>query len=316
MPVTLKQLAELSGLSIRTVSRALRHDANVASAKREQVLALARKHHYVPNIAARNLKQSERPFIGIIGSGIREEPYIRKLYDLEYQLSEAGYYTLLRIHRNGGDLRSIFQSWVGLVNFVVVLSPLGEEQLRQAGTLSEEFQVRLICIDQQQPAPGFNLVIDRDTGIAQALRHLASRGRSRLLHCGLIANRRQGIDRALRELPQLCCEYLPSGYEFADGAVLGEAIAARDCDAVFFDTDRMALGFLSVAGELGLRVPEALSVIGFDDEPAGAMAMPHLSTVAHPVAAISRTVLEIVRNVAEQPEMRVFTTEFIGRKSS
>ena len=64
--ITLKQLAELSGLSVRTVSRVLKNQANVVPEKRETVLRLAEQYHYVPNMAARNLRLRKRSFVGIL----------------------------------------------------------------------------------------------------------------------------------------------------------------------------------------------------------------------------------------------------------
>ena len=66
--ITLKKLAELSGLSIRTVSRVLKDQANVVPEKRELVLELARKYHYQPNMAARNLRLQKKSFVGILSS--------------------------------------------------------------------------------------------------------------------------------------------------------------------------------------------------------------------------------------------------------
>ena len=66
--ITLKKLAELSGLSIRTVSRVLKNQAYVVPEKRELVLKLAEQYHYLPNMAARNLRLQKKSFVGILSS--------------------------------------------------------------------------------------------------------------------------------------------------------------------------------------------------------------------------------------------------------
>lgn len=76
--ITLKKLAELSGLSIRTVSRVLKDQANVIPEKRELVLELARKYHYQPNMAARNLRLQKKSFVGILSSNFQTEVFFRK----------------------------------------------------------------------------------------------------------------------------------------------------------------------------------------------------------------------------------------------
>ena len=91
--ITLKQLAELSGLSVRTVSRVLKNQANVVPEKRETVLRLAEQYHYVPNMAARNLRLRKRSFVGILCRDFGTEVFVQKINDLELQcrlLSGAG----------------------------------------------------------------------------------------------------------------------------------------------------------------------------------------------------------------------------------
>ena len=77
--ITLKKLAELSGLSIRTVSRVLKDQANVIPEKRELVLELARKYHYQPNMAARNLRLQKKSFVGILSSNFQTEVFLQKV---------------------------------------------------------------------------------------------------------------------------------------------------------------------------------------------------------------------------------------------
>ena len=79
MAITLKQLAELSGVSIRTVSRVLKNQAHVQEEKRKQILSLAKQHHYVPNMAARNLRLNRSRFVGILCSDAPYEIFRQKL---------------------------------------------------------------------------------------------------------------------------------------------------------------------------------------------------------------------------------------------
>ena len=103
--ITLKKLAELSGLSIRTVSRVLKNQAYVVPEKRELVLKLAEQYHYVPNMAARNLRLRKRSFVGILCRDFGTEVFVQKINDLELRLSAAGYYPVLgHLDRSPADL--------------------------------------------------------------------------------------------------------------------------------------------------------------------------------------------------------------------
>ena len=99
--ITLKQLSELSGLSIRTVSRVLKGQAHVVPEKRDLILKLAHEHRYIPNMAARNLRLNRKNIVGIICANTMIEVSIKKLHDLETQLETCGCYPL--IGRLDGD---------------------------------------------------------------------------------------------------------------------------------------------------------------------------------------------------------------------
>jgi DNA-binding LacI/PurR family transcriptional regulator len=162
------------------------------------------------------------------------------------------------------------------------------------------------------------LLIDRSTGIKDGIMHLVRNGRSRLARCGSISSREAGLKKAfekLRNKKKMDFIYFPSNCEFEDGFAIGDKLAADKVDAVFFDTDRMALGFLKYAWENGIKIPEDISVIGFDDDPMDIQACPALSTVAHPIDEINTKIIELIEQNAANGGDFVFSTKFINRES-
>ena len=102
--------------------------------------------------------------------------------------------------------------------------------------------------------------------------------------------------------------------EFANGYTLGKTIMQTGADAVFFDTDRMAMGFYRYAAENNIRLPEDISVIGFDDEEFALFVTPALSTLAHPRQQIADNVIKMITGeLQESPP--VMTMDFIKRES-
>ncbi|MCK4981643.1 MAG: substrate-binding domain-containing protein, partial [Victivallaceae bacterium] len=81
------------------------------------------------------------------------------------------------------------------------------------------------------------------------------------------------------------------------------------------DTDRMALGFLKYAWKNGIKIPEDISVIGFDDDPVGTQSCPALSTVAHPIEEMNNKIIELINRKVKTGESFVFSTKFINRES-
>lgn len=319
MAITLKQLAELSGVSIRTVSRVLKNQAHVQEEKRERILQLAKQYHYAPNMAARNLRLKQSRFVGILCSDAPYEIFHQKLQDLENKLESEGYYPIMACS-NGSEeqIERILSDWAGLVDFVVVSLFESSLPLKILPGLFRRYSMTPIYVDQEEDLPGHALSICRTTGIRDAISVLIRMKKKKILWCGELLSRENGLLQAFAETPP---EIHPELIRirktgtFENGKILAEEILATGADAVFFDTDKMALGFLNYAAEHAIRVPEQISVIGFDDDVSGSIVYPSLSTVAHPTDELNRTILSIIEEKPEKPVRKEFQTRFIRRKS-
>ncbi len=320
MAVTLKQLAELSGLSIRTVSRVLKKQAHVQDDKRELVMRLAREYNYTPNMAARNLRLNRSKFVGILCSRITHEVFMQKLLDLEIRLESRGYYPIVGCYdTNPGTLEKLFAEWSGVVDFVVVtmFKPTPEDTSLEE--LFDRYPLTPIYVDQEREVKGHALEINRATGIRDAISTLIAEGKKCILRCGSLDSREKGLQEAFASTPENKRPKLirmEGCGTFIDGLAQAPGILRTDADAVFFDTDRMALGFLHYAAAHKIPVPERIAVIGFDDEISGRLFYPSLSTVAHPVEELDRAIVSIVDEKPSEPVKMTFRTKFIRRMSS
>ena len=314
--ITLKKLSELSGLSIRTVNRALKDQPEVSEANRKLVRQLAEKYNYLPDMAARNFRLRRRNIVGILTCDrLANEALLQKISDLERNLIAADCYPVLGCSRDR-DIRLILREWHGIVGPVVSFcSPAPADGL--AGLLEND-PLSFIFVDCKPPDPRCHSIsIDRSAGIADAYRAMVAAGCRRILHCGSISGRVETVDRIASEELAGKAEFLRifAVGELEEGYRRAPEIVAARCDAVFFDTDRMAAGFYRYAGEHGIRIPEDIRVVGFDDDPVSQLLPPPLSSVAHPVEEISRTVMEIISNPPEHPVRRVFPSHFLPRES-
>ncbi len=319
--ITLKRLAELSGLSIRTVSRVLKDQAHVHPEKRELILALAREHNYIPNMAARNLRLNRSNFVGILSTGLSHESFMQKLLDLEVRLESCGYYPVVgQFTGKAEELETILTQWSGIAEFVVVTMFVGARVQPSVQELFRRFPLTPIYVDQDTLVEdGHTLNINRATGIRDAISTLIDEGKKKILRCGDLPSREKGLQEAFEKTPPARRPELirlNALGSFENGRNLGKKILESGADAVFFDTDRMALGFLNYATEHGVKVPDRIAVIGFDDEVGGKLVYPSLSTVAHPVEALNKAILSIIQEKPEKPVHQVFPTRFIRRMSS
>ena len=312
--VTLKKLAELSGLSVRTVNRVLKDQGDVAPEKRELVRRLARQYKYIPNIAARNFRLRRKNIVGVLtGDRIGSEADLQKVAELERRLLGAGYYPMLGSTREN-SVRRTLEEWNGTVDFVVSFR---HPQTPEALEVPADFPCSFIFVDCPAPERHHRIAINRECGIAAAYRCLTDAGCRRIVHCGTSGLRRKFVEHITSgrqggiEFAYVRTEHP----EIEDGFAAGDAIMRSGADAVFFDTDRMAVGFYRYAWAHRIRIPDDISVVGFDDDSVSKVLPPPLSTVAHPVAEIADAIVGIVTSAPDDPVRITLDTVLVRRDS-
>jgi len=239
----------------------------------------------------------------------------RKINELQQRLEHDGFFTLFGVNTGKvEDLRSLLRQWAGLVSSVIFFTWNSQWNPKE---LLNKLPLQCIFVDINADY-GHCLLIDRAPGIYDGIRFLLDRGCSRLARCGNIASRNTGFNAALADLSDRRAivhhHYeIPSNFE--DGYRIGSELAANKFDAVFFDTDRMAFGFLKYCWEKHIRIPEDVAVIGFDDEPWDHYSCPSLSTVAHPIDEMIEAISQLVRKPETEARRLHFRTRFIRRES-
>lgn len=314
MSVTLKDLAAASGLSIRSVRRALSGEPGVSNDAREKICRLARDLGYVPNVAARDLRVGRTPFVGLLTSPHDSDVARRRTMDLTDRIGAMGLHTLAAIRPDTPEaMRDLARRWSGLVHWVVFASvpPPDVEELLG------EFNLSFVIIDGKNASGNVTpLEIDRAPGIAEAVAHLLGSGRKNILRCGSLDGRKDGFETAFRHAGKNVQHrtIVPAGETFDDGYRMGEIIVQSGADAVFFDVDRTALGFLRYAHKNHIRIPETIAAVGFDDDQAGRFVTPRLATVAQPIAEINQAILELISG--KESIQHSFSTHFVCRESA
>ncbi len=301
-------------MSIRSVRRALAGEAGVSEETRKLVTGIAADLGYVPNIAARNLRMRRNSFVGIVQADSPVEVYRRRETDLIRRLGEAGFHPLIgAMPQNEAEFDDLMRHWAGVVDFLVWLAP-PPAAIMAAIPASH---CKSIIIDSEVAGTRFcGLAIDRGAGIVEAVTSLLKSGRKHIIRCGCPGYKRDGFDRALAGTDAKCGFIAVENGEFEDGYAAAPAILASGADAVFFDVDRMAFGFLRYAWEKGIEIPRRIAVVGFDDEPFGRYSTPALSSVAQPIGELNSAVLRLLEDGFEQGVRLCFATTFVPRESS
>ncbi|WP_327344555.1 LacI family DNA-binding transcriptional regulator [Streptomyces europaeiscabiei] len=293
-------VARLAGVSSQTVSRVSNGFAGVNADTRQQVLAAMRELGYRPNSAARALRRGEFRTLGVITFSLSTLGNIRTLDAIATSAAREGYaVTLLPVAVPTQDEVNGAFSRLGelAVDAVIVIM---EVHLLDAATVSVPPGVQVVVADSD--AGDRYTVVDTDQagGARDAVRHLLELGHGTVWHLAgpedsFAAQRRANAWRAtldeagVREVPPL----VRGDWSAESGYRAGLRIAEQaDCTAVFVANDQMALGLLRALNERGRRVPEDVSVVGFDDIPEAASFLPPLTTVHQDFAEVGRLCVE------------------------
>lgn len=304
---SMADVARLAGVSAQTVSRVSNGYPGVTEDTRREVLAAMKQLGYRPNSAARALKRGEFRTIGVITFTLSTTGNVRTLEAIATSAAHEGYaVTLIPVAVPTQDeVRGAFSRLGELaVDAVIVIM---EVHLLDAAALSLPPHVQVVVADSD--AGDRYTVVDTDQagGTRDAVDHLLGLGHRTVWHLAgpegsFAAQRRADAWRAaLTEAGRVPPPLVRGDWSAESGYRAGLALAAEeDCTAVFAANDQMALGLLRALDEKGRKVPEDVSVIGFDDIPEAGSFLPPLTTVHQDFAEVGRRCVEGVLRQMQQ----------------
>jgi LacI family transcriptional regulator len=295
--VTLEQVALRAGVSPSTVSRILNNTATVSDDKKQAVAEAIATLGFVPNPVARGLAGGRTLSVGVVTQAIDSPFYGSALRGIEDELAGAGYAPLfVSGHWDAAtEARCIEVLRSRRVDGIIVLTGrLSDNALRACAKA-----LPIVVTGRVLKAPGlFSLHFDNVEGARLATEHLLALGHRDIAHIsGDLAHpdaieRLQGYRTALEASgiaydPALV---LPGAYHEDSGraAVDRLLVSGRRFSAIFAANDQMAFGAALGLHRHGLRVPDDVSLLGFDDLPGSLYTVPPLSTVHQPVAELGR----------------------------
>ena len=325
--VKLEMVAEAAGVSASTVSRILNGTAVVSDAKKQAVDEAIARLGFVPNPVARGLAGGRTLSIGVVTQSIDSPFYGVALRGIEDELGTAGYSPLfVSGHWNATEeARCIYVLRSRRVDGIIVLTGrLSDAALRACAK-----HLPIVVTGRTLKAPGlFALNFDNFEGGRLATEHLLKLGHKRIAFIAgdaghPDANERQRGYAAALEAAGIALDpalVVPGSYHEDSGLQAVERLldGRKRFTAIFAANDQMALGAARGLYRRSLRVPEDVSLIGFDDLPASAFTLPPLSTVHHPAAELGRlaasAMLQLLRGT--KPAVEVPAPRIVAREST
>jgi LacI family transcriptional regulator len=284
----IKDVARQARVSVATVSRVFNHTSVVSEATRTRVLRIAARLNYWPHGAARSLITNRTHAIGVLLPDLFGEFFSEIIHGIDHTARKAGYHLLVSSsHADSGEMVAAMRVMRGRIDGLIVMAPEGDghDVIQAAGA-----DCPLVVIDSGPGAPGMHsLSIANHDGARSVVSHLLQLGHRRIaMVCGPPRNldaveRREGFRQALREArvrtdPEL---EVPGDFSETSGydAVAALLALTPRPSAVFAANDYMAIGVMGALSDAGLRVPQDMAVVGFDDIVMARYLNPPLTTV-------------------------------------
>ena len=272
--ITIKEIAQRLNMSTTTVSNVIHgKEGEVSEETRKKVQEFLKEVDYVPNINARNLAQNESKIIGLAlkarvdkYENLIMDPFVSELIGgIEETIRNAGYFMMLYISRDTEKIMRHVSTWN--VDGLILFGMLDDDGVR----VSEKYKKPIVCIDtySMEGLKHFtNVGLDDLGGTYEMVKYMISCGHRKIAFLsdntnGVDLARFQGYIKALRE----------AGIQFEI------CIKAMNYTAIMCVSDLYAVTLMSALTDRGIRVPEGISIAGFDDNMLGSLYRPALTTV-------------------------------------
>lgn len=331
MTLTLEDIADMCGVSRSTVSRVINGDLNVSERTRQNVLDVIHKYNFQPNLAARGLAMGHTRVLSlVIPKGVQaifEESFFAMLIQgVSTRCNVLDYSVMLWLAEPEYERRMITKIlYNGLADGVIVASMLKDDTIIDS---LRQNKLPFILIGRHPAYDELSyLDVDNRGGAYQAVNHLLRLGRRRVATItgpqNMIAglHRYQGYldahhDRHVAVIPELIAE---ADFTEAGGYDSMQRLLLHKPDAVFVASDTMALAAIKVIKEHGLRIPDDIAVVGFDDIPQVSRISPKLTTVRQPITRIGAvaadSLIDMIETGSTLPRQMILPAELIIRDS-
>jgi DNA-binding LacI/PurR family transcriptional regulator len=326
----LRDIAKAAGVTVATASRSLNGAYGVNRHTRDRVLEAAVRLNYRPNRLARGLVTGRSQMLGLIVSDIRNPFFAEVARGAEDAAYAAGCDVVLcNSDLDPQKQRRYIDSLMGksvdgiIMNSVMALDDAEQHRLAESG-------VPVVLLNSSSAKTPFSTVSgDNERGGRLAAEYLIGLGHRRLAHLsgprhhGNLTHRAKGFLQAVKEHCEQATVNVMHGGHTVDG---GYAMARKlfrersEVTAIFAANDAVAFGVLKAASERGVRIPQEVSLVGFDNVDFATIVCPPLTTIHQPKYEIGEAAVSILLRVAKgkdkSAEHRVLGVELIERSSA
>jgi LacI family transcriptional regulator len=338
--INIQRVAREADVSIKTVSRVINDRPDVAPETRERVQAIIKRLGFRPNPVARSLVSRRSQLLGVINPDFTDDDLMPNMLGIELEARRRGFSivlgsTELSAEGQPGYSRLRTEHYVEGMLFLPPTDIGRSQHIPEAEYLQDILDLGIFVVTLK-PYPMIDserlIVVDVDnvTGGMQATEHLLALGHRRIATItgaptsGHMHTRLEGYRRALEAagVAYDLALVAHADWTHAGGRHAMQKLLASDVNfsAVFVMNDRMAMGAIQALNAAGRRIPDNISIVGFDDSHFASAASPALTTVHQPIAEVGRTCMRLLIDAIEAGQARqryaILRTHLIEREST
>lgn len=332
--LTLEEIGQLAGVSRSTVSRVINNHPNIRPTVRRRVEQVILETGYQPHSAARSLASSQSRILGLIMPSILQSAFADPYYPLLIQgishaCNQTDYTVALFLFQSPEEEEKMSQRIIGsgLIDGLIITADTIDNPLV---TKIQEYDIPFVQIGRPLRADTAKISyvdVDNKAGAYLAVSHLIQQGYQRIGQLATVHNT-AGVDRdagfrhALQERGLPIHSELIQIAEFSENSAFEamQTLLRHKPEAVFAQSDAMAVGAMRAIAERGLNVPQDIAIAGFDDLPMAASASPPLTTIRQPIyrtgALAVETLLDIIKTSSQPARHIVLPIELVIRAST
>jgi len=320
--VTIKDIARVANVSYATVSRALSGSPEIGDATREKILRICDEMKYIPDSIARSMVKRTTNIIGVVTASINN-PFMSELIEaIEIAARERGYN--LMVCNSSYDLeleKRQFSLLLGRRVDGIIVIPAGHGTAANLTGYASDVPVVYVSENLQDGEASY-VAIDNADGARIGVEYLHSKGHRSILYLGrrhgslthqlradgvVSACASLGMEVAFKDNDSTGKSSIETGYELARDYFANEykTGSASGPTAIFCATDALALGTMQAADEAGIRIPEDISLLGFDNISFTALPRIGITTVEQPKTEMARAAIELVLDGHEEEGVKV-----------
>ena len=322
------EVARQAGVSQSAVSRAFTPGASLSEEKRKHIHAVAAQLNYTPNVIARSLVKSSTRIIGIVMDRFLSPFYTTVLNDFTRLIQQQGYSALLlNVHNDEEVFAGLSTALQYQVDGLIVTSANLDSVLVDS-CLREE-HTPIVFFNRYQDHPGGNAVFCNGVESGRMVADFLFPHHTRFgciqgeVTSSTSRDRSSGFINRLKELGVERCLSVNAEFSYGSGYQAAQRLLAENerPDAIFCVSDIMALGVMDAARKIyGLRIPEDLAVVGFDDIPMASWHAYDLTTVVQPAEEMAKETVQLLLRAIEGTLTRAMKiqigTEIVVRTST